>query len=65
MIPDMLEIYGNILLDVTKQLKLKFNALFGKPRRPNFHRFGLRFLAPGRLENTDPRCMDPPTDPSL
>ena len=39
MIPDMLEIHGNILLDVTKHLKLKFNPLFEKPRRPNLHRF--------------------------
>ena len=35
----MLEIHGNILLDVTKQLKLKFNPLLEKPRRPNLHRF--------------------------
>ena len=34
MLPDMLEIHGNILLDVTKQLQLKFNPLFEKPRRP-------------------------------
>lgn len=34
MIPVMLEIHGNILLDVTKQLQLKFNPLFEKPRRP-------------------------------
>ena len=46
MIPDMLEIDGNILLDVTKQLKLKFSPLFEKPRRPNLHRFDLRFVAP-------------------
>ena len=39
MIPNILEIHGNILLDVTKQLKLKFNPLFEKPRRPNLHRF--------------------------
>lgn len=41
MIRDMLEIHGNILLDVTKQLKLKFNPLFEKPRRRNLHRFDL------------------------
>ena len=34
MIPVMLEIHGNILLDVTKQLQLKFNPLFEKSRRP-------------------------------
>ena len=34
MIPVMLEIHGNILLDVTKQLQVKFNPLFEKPRRP-------------------------------
>ena len=27
------------MLDVNKQLKLKFNPLFEKPRRPNRHRF--------------------------
>ena len=39
----MLEIHLSILLDVTKQLKLKFNPLFEKPRRPNLHRFDFWF----------------------
>ena len=42
----MPEIHGNILLDVTKQLQLKFNPLFEKPRTPNLHRFYLGFEAP-------------------
>ena len=29
------------MLDVNKQLKLKLNPLFEKPRRPNRHRFDL------------------------
>ena len=37
------------MLDVNKQLKLKFNPLFEKPRRPNLHRLDLR----RNLEHTD------------